>query len=93
MHLLNAKFKDDDRPLDPGCPCAGCVSGVPRGALRAGFKAKELLPPILVSLHNLHYVHDLMRRMREAIEAGTFEELRRRVLAAYLPEKLAGDPS
>ena len=34
-----------------------------------------------------------MRRMREAIEAGTFEELRRRVLAAYLPEKLAGDPS
>lgn len=89
MHLLNAKFKDDPRPLDPGCPCEGCTSGVPRGALRAGFKAKELLPPILVSLHNLHYVLDLMRRIRAAIESGTFEELRQRILAAYLPGKLA----
>jgi queuine tRNA-ribosyltransferase len=88
MHLHNAKFKDDDRVLDPGCPCACCQSGVPRGALRAGFKAKELLPPILVSLHNLHYVHELMRRMREAIAAGTFEALRQQIMAAYLPEKV-----
>lgn len=89
MHLNNAKFKDDDRVLDPGCPCAACQSGVPRGALRAGFKSKELLPPIMLSLHNLHYVHNLMRRMRDAIVAGTFEQLRQQILAAYLPEKVS----
>jgi queuine tRNA-ribosyltransferase len=92
MHLHNAQFQDDDRVIDPACACAACQSGVPRGALRAGFKAKELLPPILVSLHNLHYTHLLMQRMREAIAAGTFETLRQSVLAAYLPEKLA-DPT
>lgn len=89
MHMLNARFKDDTRVLDPGCPCPCCTSGVPRGALRAGFKAKELLPPILLSLHNLYYLHNLMRRIREAIAAGTFEELRQQILRTYLPEKVA----
>ncbi len=89
MHLLNAKFKDDDRPLDPSCDCEGCISGVPRGALRAGFKAKELLPPLLVSLHNLHYIQRLMQRMRTAIADGTFDVLRRQILDAYLPDRAA----
>jgi len=87
LHLLNARFSDDGAPIDPGCPCAACTTGVPRGALRAGFKAKELLPPVLVSLHNLHYILDLLRRARAAIAAGTFEELRGEVRAAYPPKE------
>lgn len=89
MHMLNAKFKDDPRPLDPGCPCMACTSGVPRGALRAGFKAKELLPPILLSLHNIYYLQNLMRRTREAIDDGSFEELRAKIVAVYLPKQLS----
>jgi queuine tRNA-ribosyltransferase len=89
LHLLNAKFKDDARPIDPECDCEACLSKVPRGALRAGFKAKELLPPILVSLHNLHYIQKLMQRMRTAIADGSFEQLRMKILRSYLPERLA----
>ena len=83
LHLLNARFREDRSPIEPGCDCAACATGVPRGALRAGFKAKELLPPILVSLHNLHYVQQLMARMRAAIAAGSFGALRDEIARAY----------
>lgn len=83
LHLLNSKHRRDAAPIDPGCACDACRSGVPRGALRAGFKAKELLPPILVSIHNVHFTLELMARIREAIGAGTFPALRERIRAAY----------
>ncbi|RMH04105.1 MAG: tRNA guanosine(34) transglycosylase Tgt [Planctomycetota bacterium] len=83
LHLLNARFRADRRPIDPDCPCPACRSGVPRGALRAGFKARELNPPILLAMHNLHFTVQLARACREAIAAGRFEELRREVAAAY----------
>ncbi len=85
LHLLNARFKSDRSPLDPECPCSACLSGVPRGALRAGFKAKELLPPILVSIHNLHYIVGLMARIRDALAEGSFDPLRERIRSAYPP--------
>jgi len=89
LHLLNARFKADPSPIDPDCPCEACASGVPRGALRAGFQSKELLPPILVSTHNLHFILDLMARMRDSISAGEFEELRARVGKAYPAEPVS----
>jgi queuine tRNA-ribosyltransferase len=83
LHLLNSQYKDDPRPIEPGCICAACTSKVPRGALRAGFKSKELLPPIMVSLHNLHYVINLMRRIRQSLQDGNFASLRQQILQAY----------
>ncbi len=85
MHLLNARFARDPRPIDPGCACDACTSGVPRGALRAGLKAKELNPPILLATHNLYFVEELMRRCRESIADGSFEALRARIREAYAP--------
>lgn len=83
LHLLNARFTDDPRPLEPGCPCPSCTMGVPRGALRAGFKSGEMLAPILVSLHNVHFIVDLMRRIRAAIADGSLEQLRAAIRAHY----------
>ena len=84
MHLHNARFRDDPAPLVPGCDCDACLSGVPRGALRAGLKAKELLPPSMVAHHNLHYLVSLMQRIRESLRDGSFEELRAAIRKAYL---------
>ncbi len=89
QHLLNARFRDDPRPIDPDCPCEACVGGVPRGALRAGLKAKELNPPILLAMHNLYFVEQLMRLCREGIADGSFEQLRERVRRAYGPSASA----
>lgn len=83
LHLHNARFRDDPQPLVPGCPCDACATGVPRGALRAGLKAKELLPPMLLAHHNVHYLVDLMARARAAIADGGFDRLRARIRAAY----------
>lgn len=83
LHLLNACFADDPLPLDPSCDCDACLSKIPRGTLRAGFKAKELLPAMMLATHNLHYIERLMHRVREAVEAGRFEELRSEIARAY----------
>jgi queuine tRNA-ribosyltransferase len=83
LHLLNAQFTNDTSPIEPGCPCDACISGIPRGALRAGFKSKELLPSMMVAQHNLFFIENLMRRIREAIRDGSFETLRAEIVSAY----------
>ncbi|MBL7009509.1 MAG: tRNA guanosine(34) transglycosylase Tgt [Planctomycetes bacterium] len=83
-HLLNARYRDDPRPIDPDCGCDACRSGVPRGALRAGLKAKELSPPVLLATHNLHFTQELMRRIRESIADATFPALRAQIRQVYL---------
>lgn len=94
LHLKNAAFAADPRPIEPGCACDACASGVPRGAVRAGLKAEELLPLSLLSHHNLHFLQQLMRDMRAAIAAGgeAFEQLRERVRAAFPPAPLTSPP-
>lgn len=85
LHLRNARFRDDARPIEPGCACDACRSGVPRGALRAGLQAREINPPVLLAIHNLHFTLELMVRIRAAIAAGSFEPLRAEIAAAYPP--------
>jgi len=91
LHLLNARFTRDPRPIEPGCSCDACATGVPRGAIRAGLKAKELLPMGLLAHHNLHFLTDLMRRIREAVAADAFAALRAEVAAAW-PAAGEGSP-
>ena len=91
LHLKNAAFSADPRPIEPGCACDACATGVPRGAIRAGLKAEELLPLSLLSHHNLHFLQQLMRALRAAVAEGGFEALRARVLAAY-PAPIIADP-
>lgn len=85
LRLMRAEFREDPSPIEPGCPCPACESGVPRGAIRAGFQSGEMLPAILLSLHNLHFTVELLRRVRDAIGAGTLDALRSEVRAAYPP--------
>jgi queuine tRNA-ribosyltransferase len=74
LRLRNQKHERDDRPLESGCPCAACRRG--RGYLRHLFMAREMLGPILLSIHNLTYYQRLLAGARAAIEADRFEEFR-----------------
>jgi queuine tRNA-ribosyltransferase len=56
IHLTNAQFIDDSRPIDETCDCTTCVSGYSRGFLRHQFKVGESLAGSLVSIHNLRYL-------------------------------------
>ena len=73
FNLRNARFADDASPLDPGCPCPGCT-GHSRAYLHHLFKAEEMLGPMLLTWHNVHYYQDLMAGLRTSIEAGRFAE-------------------
>ena len=67
FNLRNARFADDDRPLDKGCACPLCTRHV-RAYLHHLFRAEEMLGPMLLTWHNLTYYQDLMRGMRAAIQ-------------------------
>ncbi|WP_337176055.1 tRNA guanosine(34) transglycosylase Tgt [Paludisphaera sp.] len=84
IKLRNAAHARDPRPLEEGCDCLACVK-FSRAYLRHLFIAKEMLGPILASIHNLAYLRRLVRRMREAIREGRFVQLRLDVLDALGP--------
>ncbi|UPY38358.1 tRNA guanosine(34) transglycosylase Tgt [Sediminicoccus sp. KRV36] len=72
LNLRNAKFAEDTRPLDPDCSCPACRNHS-RAYIHHLLKCDEMLGPMLLSWHNIHYYQALMARMRAAILAGRFE--------------------
>jgi queuine tRNA-ribosyltransferase len=72
IKIKNAKYKDDDRPLDETCGCYACRN-FSRAYLHHLHRAGEILGARLNTIHNLHYYLELMREMREAIEASRFQ--------------------
>ena len=69
------RYADDFTPIDPECGCYACRNFT-KAYIRHLFNVGEILGVRLVTWHNLHYFLNLMRRIRSAIELGTFEELR-----------------
>ena len=73
MNTRNAKYARDFTPLDPTCSCPTCKNHT-RAYIRHLVKQNEMLGAILLSVHNLHFLLDLMRRAREAVLADAYEE-------------------
>ena len=71
LRIRNARYKADERPLDPSCGCSAC-RGFSRAYLHHLDRCGEMLGPMLASIHNLHYYLNLMREVREALDAGGF---------------------
>lgn len=71
MNMRNAKYAHDFGPLDEQCTCPTCRNHT-RAYIRHLVKMDEMLGGILLSIHNLHFLLDLMRRAREAVEAGEY---------------------
>ncbi len=72
LNLRNARHAEDPAPLDPQCTCPACTNHS-RAYLHHLFRAEEMLGPMLLTWHNIQYYQDLMRDLREAILAGSFE--------------------
>ncbi|HEY5633752.1 MAG TPA: tRNA guanosine(34) transglycosylase Tgt [Burkholderiaceae bacterium] len=75
LRLRNARFRDDTRPIEPGCPCHACAS-FSRAYVHHLQRVDEILGARLATIHNLHYYLTLMREAREAIAAGSFGQWR-----------------
>jgi queuine tRNA-ribosyltransferase len=75
LSIRNARFRDDPRPPDPACDCYTCRSAS-RAYLRHLHLAGEMGAATLMTIHNLAHYLGLMRRIRQAILSGRFEEFR-----------------
>jgi len=82
VNLKNAEFAMDKQPIEEVCGCPTCRAFA-RGYIRHLVKAEEILGLRLITLHNLHFYFDLMRRAREAIGKGTFESFRKQFVGNY----------
>jgi queuine tRNA-ribosyltransferase len=82
INLLNARFTGDLGPLDAGCACYTCKN-YSRAYIAHLCRAKEMLSATLLSIHNLYYLVNLTKRLRQAIIEGRFEEEKKRYLTAY----------
>ncbi len=82
LKIRNARHRTDERPLDESCGCYACKGTTSAtGEVSGGFsraylhhleRCGEMLGPMLATIHNLHYYLNLMREIREALDAETF---------------------
>lgn len=82
MNMKNKQYERDFRPLEEGCGCYTCQN-YSRAYIRHLYKAEELLAFRLVTIHNLYFLLQFMRDMREAIIEGNFSSFRENFLAGY----------
>jgi queuine tRNA-ribosyltransferase len=82
LNLKNAEFAMQAGPIEQACKCAACRE-FSRGYIRHLVKAEEILGLRLITIHNLHFYLELMQKVRNAIEVGTFEQLREEFVTNY----------
>lgn len=74
--VRNGKYKADFSPLDPECDCY-CCRNYTKAYLRHLVNVGEMTGAMLLSLHNISYLHRLMRGLRESIFTGKVKEFAR----------------
>ncbi len=82
VQIPNAEYKEDFGPLDEGCQCPVCHNHT-RAFVHHLFRTKELLGPVLASMHNIYFLTSLTAKIRESILNGTFESFRDTFLDSY----------
>jgi queuine tRNA-ribosyltransferase len=82
LNIRNTSCTRDARPIEDGCTCYTCRH-FSRAYLRHLFKAEEILGLRLMTIHNLHFLLDLMRRVRQSILDGEFLAFRQEFMQGY----------
>jgi queuine tRNA-ribosyltransferase len=82
LNIDGAAYAQDQNPIDPACACYTCKNFT-RSYIHHLFKAKEMLGPILASLHNLHFLVQLVAQIRQSIVEDRFEAFREEFLSRY----------
>ena len=80
--IRDQPYARDFQPIEDGCTCYACQNHS-RAYIRHLLKAKEVLGIRLTSIHNVHFLLQLMTDMRQAIDAGSFLAFRREFFGTY----------
>ena len=76
LNMLNAQFTTDFTPIDAQCGCYTCTNYT-RAYIAHLFRAKEMLAATLASIHNVYFIVHLVKKARQAIIDGTYEDFKR----------------
>jgi queuine tRNA-ribosyltransferase len=82
INIKNARFVDDFTSLEEGCDCYSCRN-YSRAYIRHLYKNKEILSSMLLSIHNIYFLVDLVRKSRDAINNGIFLDFKDDFLSLY----------
>ena len=82
INITNAAYQNDFGSIDTECGCFVCKNHS-RSYLAHLFRSKELLASVLASAHNLYFLTNLARRIRQSIPEGNFEQFRDQFLQKY----------
>jgi len=66
LNMRNARFAEDQEPIEPGCPCPACAQ-FERAYVHHLVKSGEILGAMLMTQHNLWFYQRMMQALREAI--------------------------
>jgi len=86
IHITNARFSDDCRPVEEDCDCL-CCRHYTRAYLRHLLRSKEMLGQRLASIHNISFLMRMMEQIRKSIREERFEEAKHEFIAKYNAEK------
>ncbi|MDX1644173.1 MAG: tRNA guanosine(34) transglycosylase Tgt [Thermoanaerobaculia bacterium] len=89
LRIKNARFRDDDRPLDSDCPCPVCAR-LSRATLNHLYRIGEITAQVLGTVHNLRVYLDFMQDLRDATSSGTLARLERRDARREVGREAAG---
>jgi queuine tRNA-ribosyltransferase len=84
VNIRTAVYGQMEQPVDPDCDCYTCRT-FSAAYLRHLFNCQELLGYRLATIHNLTFMSNLMHKIRDAIQKGTFGSYKDEFLANYLP--------
>jgi queuine tRNA-ribosyltransferase len=82
MLMKNKEFEQDFTPLDPECNCYTCKNYT-RAYIRHLIKAEEILGQRLITIHNTHFLLNLMENIRQAIKEDRFLEFKKEFYEKY----------
>lgn len=86
LNLRNARFAEDEEPLDPRCSCDTCGTYT-RAYLHHLIKSQEILGAMLMTEHNIAFYQQLMQAMRDGIAEGRFAAFAAQFRRDYLGER------
>ncbi|MDA2930380.1 tRNA guanosine(34) transglycosylase Tgt [Acidobacteria bacterium AH-259-O06] len=82
ISIKNARYRDDEGPLDPNCKCLVCRR-YSRSYLRHLYISGEIVSSILNTYHNVFFYLDFMRKIRNSIALNSLSELEERFREQY----------
>ena len=82
IHIMNAEFRMNITPIESDCDCYTCKNYT-KAYLAHLFHGKEMLGGTLASIHNIHFIVNLVKKIRQSILENSFDQFKNNFLKMY----------